>query len=409
MSWALVNKNSRLKILVMGYLVRGPLGGMAWHHMQYVLGLHNMGHEVYYVEDSGDDKYCCYNPETGSNNEDFSYGMRFAESFFDQLGLGNRWAYFDQHTGGWYGALADKAPDLFRSCDLLLNLSCSNPIRLWASEIPARILVDTDPVFTQIRNLTDQKRKSLTEQHNVFFSFGENISQGISIVPDDGIKWRPTRQPVVADVWPYSRGKTNGKFTTVMQWESYKSREYKSRRYGQKSDSFLEFLQLPELTNNQLQIAMGGGSAPRQELRKHGWQISNPSETVFDPWKYRKFIQRSKGEFSVCKHGYVVSNSGWFSERSAAYLMSGRPVVVQETGFSKWMETGEGVFSFNDVHDVLKAFDIINTNYPLQCKRAREVAQEYFSASKVLEELIESAMSQIKITSKIIEKDGSAF
>src|SRR5215217_1330879 len=77
------NSSSRLRIVVLGYLVRGPIGGMAWHHLQYVLGLHELGHDVRFVEDS-DDYPSCYDPERGVVDENPAYGLRFAAEAFDR-------------------------------------------------------------------------------------------------------------------------------------------------------------------------------------------------------------------------------------------------------------------------------------------------------------------------------------
>ena len=144
----------RMRIIVRGYLVRGPLGGIGWHHLQYVLGLVRLGHDVYFAEDS-DDYPSCYNPVTDVLDTDPSYGLDFARSAFARLELADRWAYYDAHTSRWYGPAAEKMLGLFKSADLLLNCSGINPLRDWHLNIPARALIDTDPVFTQIRHLTD--------------------------------------------------------------------------------------------------------------------------------------------------------------------------------------------------------------------------------------------------------------
>ena len=82
MTYRTVAPSDRLTVLVLGYLVRGPLGGMAWHHLQYVLGLAALGHDVYFLEDSGDSERCCYDPRRGMGS-DPSYGLEFAKSTFE--------------------------------------------------------------------------------------------------------------------------------------------------------------------------------------------------------------------------------------------------------------------------------------------------------------------------------------
>ncbi|MCU7817017.1 MAG: hypothetical protein KZQ81_17925 [Candidatus Thiodiazotropha sp. (ex Rostrolucina anterorostrata)] len=166
--------NQHLRIIVLGYIVRGPIGGLAWHHLQYVMALDRLGHNVYFVEDS-DDYPSCYNPTTHITDSDPSYGLKFTADAFKKVGLAERWAYYDAHVSRWFGPCADHILDICKTADLLLNLSGVNPLRSWLATIPKRALVDTDPVFTQLRHLTDSTARSLALQHNSFFSFGENI------------------------------------------------------------------------------------------------------------------------------------------------------------------------------------------------------------------------------------------
>ena len=144
---------SSVRIVVLGYIVRGPLGGLAWHHLQYVLGLAALGHDVWFLED-GDEYAGCYDPSRDMVGTDPSYGLTFTASAFERLGLADRWAYYDAHGTGWLGPAAPRIPEITGSADVLINLSGVNPIRDWAPHIPIRIFVDTDPAFTQIRHLT---------------------------------------------------------------------------------------------------------------------------------------------------------------------------------------------------------------------------------------------------------------
>jgi hypothetical protein len=381
---------SRLRVIVLGYIVRGPLGGLAWHHLQYVLGLARCGHDVYFVEDS-DDFPSCYDPTRGVVNADPTYGLEFTRRAFRRVGLADRWAYYDAHTARWLGPASDCIVRLSAHADLLLNISGVNPIRAWFADIPARALVDTDPVFTQVRHLTDAQARERAAQHTAFLSFGENIGRQHSAIPDDGFPWQPTRQPVVLDAWPVTPGPADGRFTTVMQWDSYPPREHNGRRYGMKSDSFGSYLDLPRRSPHHFELALGSTTAPRALLRRHGWRILDPLRPTKNPWAYQRYIQRSKGEFTVAKHGYVVGHSGWFSERSVAYLASGRPVITQETGFSDWLNPGAGILPFVRPEEALAAIDEVCARYDEHCRAARVVAEEFFDAQKVLPRLLEAA------------------
>jgi hypothetical protein len=272
---------------------------------------------------------------------------------------------------------------------LLINVSGVNPLRDWTKEIPRRILIDTDPVFTQIRHLTDPSAKHRAKQHNLFFSFGERISSGESSVPSDGFPWQATRQPVVMDCWKAVPAPSKKRFTTVMQWQSYPAVQYHGKRFGLKADSFEQFLDLPSRIDGTLELALGSSSAPREELRSRGWQLVNPLEITRDLWTYQDYIKRSTAEFSVAKQGYVTTNSGWFSERSACYLASGRPVVLQDTGFSRFLPGGFGLHSFHDIASAVAAIESIMSHYLRQCESAREIAYEFFNSDFVLNNLFE--------------------
>ncbi len=387
-----VGAHGRLRIIVLGYIVRGPLGGMAWSDLHYLMGLVDLGHDVYFVEDS-DDYPSCYDPARNTIGTDPSYGLEFAERAFLRVGFEDRWAYYDAHTRRWLGPCADRIVEICAGADLLLNLGGVNPLRPWLLPIPARVLVDKDPLFTQIRHLSDDTARDRARGHTAFFSFGENIGRVGCAVPADGFPWQSTRHPIFLDAWPVTPGPADGRFTTVMQWDSYAAREHGGCRYGMKSDSFTPYLDLPARAGRIFELAIGSSATPRAFLASRGWAVLDPVELSWDPWAYQRYIRESKAEWSVAKHGYVVSRSGWFSERSASYLASGRPVLVQETGFSDWLPTGAGVVPFTSPEEALAGVEMINSHYDFHSKTARALAEECFDSCKVLSRLIEDAMS----------------
>jgi hypothetical protein len=175
-----------------------------------------------------------------------------------------------------------------------------------------------------------------------------------------------------------------------MQWNSYPAEKYNGRKYGMKSESFGPFEELPGRVGSILELAATG--APQERLTHKGWLLRDAVELTRDPWVYQNYIQNSRAEFSVAKHGYVTSRSGWFSERSAAYLASGRPVLAQNTAFDTWLPTGSGVISFETPEEAVAGIDEINRRYEFHCNAARELVAEYFEASRVLNDLIERSM-----------------
>jgi hypothetical protein len=375
---------------VLGYVVRGPLGGMVWHHLHFLMGLARLGHDVYFLEDS-DDYPSCYDPTRDCTDADPSYGLKFAAKVFDAIGFRDRWAYYDAHRETWHGPRSGDVLSICADADLLLNLACVNPLRPWTRQTPVRAYIDEDPCFNQIRILQDPKAKARAAEHTVFFSFGENIAAGTARIPDVGVQWYATRQPVVLDVLAATPGNPDGKFTTVMQWQSYRSLEHDGGYYGMKADAFEPLLTLPSIVGRVFELAVGG--AVRELLESHGWCVKDPSSVSDDPWVYQDFVQRSKGEFGVAKHGYIVSRSGWFSERSVCYLAMGRPVLAQETGFSDWLQCDGGLVTFTNLEDAAAGIAEINAHYDRHCRLARDVAAEFFDYKKVLPALIERAMN----------------
>ncbi|MBE2215290.1 MAG: hypothetical protein IAE82_15565 [Opitutaceae bacterium] len=382
----------RLRIIVLGYVVRGPLGGMAWHHLQYVQGLARLGHDVWFVEDS-DDYPCCYDPERQVTDGDPSFGLRFAARELERIGLRDRWAYWDQHTGRWLGPHGAQMADTCRAADVVVNLCGVNPLREWTQVAPVRILVDGDPVFTQVRNLTDAWARERTRRHNAFFTYGENFGRSGCLMPDDGFPWKPIRQPVVVEALAVSPPRPDGAFSTVMQWRSYAAREWAGVTYGQKSETFPEFLELPGRSGAPLLLAAAGVAEQRESLLARGWRLTDAAAATRDVPTYEAFLRGSKAEWSVAKQGYVVARSGWFSERSCAYLAMGRPVVVQDTGLAGLFPLGEGVLTFGDCDEAVAALREVNQRYAFHCHRARSWVEEHFDASRILSSMLERGAS----------------
>lgn len=388
-----VPPETRLRVLVLGNVVRWPLGGLAWHYLQYPIGLAALGHDVWFVEDS-ENYESCYDPLLETVGTDPTYGLRFAAAAFSRIGLPDRWAYFDEPMNRWFGPAASSVVEVCRSADVLLNVSGLNPIRSWMEGVPARALIDTDPAFSQVKHLTDPAARARAQTHTHFFTYGGNIGRDGCTVPDDGFEWRPTRQPVVLDAWPVSPGPQRAPFTTVMQWDGDSAAYFGESVYGTRSASFDSYLDLPERSAERFELAVGSASAPRGLLTGKGWRIRDPRQPTRDPWAYQEYLRSSKGEFAVATAGYVTSRSGWFSERTCGYLASGRPAVVQDTGFSDWLPTGSGVVGFASPEEAIAGIEEVSRDYDRHCGAAREVVEVHFDARDVLTRLLDETSAE---------------
>jgi hypothetical protein len=382
---------SKLRIIVTGLIAQYPLGGVTWDYFQYVLGLAQMGHDVYYLEDTGQ---WPYNPQEGGLGKDCDFNVRYLAAVMSGYGLAERWAYRFPWQSQWFGLSDAKRQEVIGSADLLINVSGTLERPEDYRQVNRLAYIDSDPVFTQVKLARGQLDfRKWIDVHDVQFSFGECLS---AEVPETGHHWRPTRQPIVLSEWHPERP-FREVFTTVMNWTSYKPVVYGDRSYGQKDLEFLRFQELPRLIAPiALEIAVNTGKTrrtPRDLLAHKGWRVVDPAEVCPDLDSYRNYIESSKAEWSVAKNGYVIGRSGWFSCRSACYLAAGRPVAVQDTGFGSVLPTGEGLLAFSTVDEAVTSIKQIEADYRRHAKAAREIAAEYFDATTVLTHLVEEAMS----------------
>ena len=406
--------NSRLRIIVTGLIAQHPtLGGVTWDYLQYMLGLHRLGHDVFYFEDSGE---WPYNLDGGSTGNDWvardpSANINHLASIMSRFGMEGRWAYHFPIADQWFGLTDSKRKEVLQTADLLINVSGTLMDLSEYRLIPRRAYIDSDPVFTQLKlALGNLEFRARVDAHNVHFTFGETLA--IDHVPPTGHDWKPTRSPIVLDVWDAPPPVRNV-LTTVMNWTSYKPLQYKGKVYGQKDIEFKKFLQLPNLTRTvaRFEIAMPDlhhldweteqalsdpappPLSPTARLAQHGWSVVKPADHCGTLDAYRDYVQSSAAEWSVAKNGYVQGQSGWFSCRSSCYLAAGRPVVVQDTGFSKVIPTGNGILTFTTPDEAVHAVREVSGNLARHSAAARACAAEYFDARIILPQLIGEAMN----------------
>jgi hypothetical protein len=380
-----------MTIIVGGYIIGFPLGGMTWHHLNYLLGLHELGHEVWFLEDSG--SYSLpYNPTTWKCEADSTYGRAYLQRTFARYGLPLRYCYYSQFQNEYYGLNRLELNDLLKRADLLLCVSGVTPMREDRPRPRRSAVIDTDPVFTQLRMSHDAEFLRYYRQFDSVATFGRLIGTDLCPLPTHGINWIATNQPIALRHWPVVA--TNSRrFTTVGKWEHTIERhlEFNGQKYlASKGVEWMKVIDLPRRTQWELAIGMSTMSpAAKQQFTEHGWQLLDPEAATISCESYQGFIQNSAGEFTVAKEIYAGLPSGWFSDRSAAYLASGRPVVTQASGFDRWLPTGDGLFSYNTIDDAADALDKISAAYAHHSAAARRLAERYFDSNAVLTELLD--------------------
>jgi hypothetical protein len=373
-------------VVFAGCIGRFPVGGHAWVDMQYLLGLQDLGHDVYYLEDGGAGSWV-YNWETEEITTDLDYPTRYLRASLEPIGLGDRWIYRagDESVG------MDLQEFVERCSAAELLIVRASPIEIWRPEyeLPRRrIYIDSDPGFTQFRaHNRDATLIATVERCDELFTVGQRVGLRGCPVPTLDRHWHRMLPPVSLREWPTADGPPATHFTAVMQWRSYEEVEYQGVRYGNKDREFEQFLDLPRRTEQPFRIAVTG--IRPEALSPHGWEVTVGWQDSFTPASYRDFVRSSRAEFGVAKHGYVATRSGWVSDRSACYLSAGRPVLVQDTGLGETLPTGEGIVTFRDLSEAVRGVEAINADYAGHRRAARALAEEYFSASRVLTQVLE--------------------
>lgn len=309
-------------------------GGAVWAVLQYVLGLRRLGHEVHLVDPSGVDS-----------------ALKGVDIVLNSSGI--------------------LAPD-------------------WIEEIPIRVYLDVDPAFNQLWHQDGIDRRF--DGHTHFVTVGQAIGRDGCDVPTDGRDWIGTFPPVVLDEWPCAGDIETDALTTVANFRSYGSIHRDGVQYGQKVHSLRRLVDLPRHTNARFVLAMqthAGEGRDIAALAESGWEFVDPVVVAATSDDYRRFVQGSRAEIGIAKSGYVVSRCGWFSDRSACYLASGRPVVAEDTGFTQFLPTGEGLFAFNDEDGALAAISQLQSDYARHSRAARNLAEEYLDSDRVLTKLME--------------------
>jgi hypothetical protein len=387
-----------MKVVVTGVLATYPLGGVAWDYLAYVKGFRGLGAEVLYLEDTG---HWVYDPRRGTFTDAVEFNLHYLQNVLAAAGADMRdhWS-FRALDGAHYG-LAEAAVSRFcRQADLFLNVSGCCWFREAYRGARVAAYVDTDPGYSHAKlaavaqgtaSAEDAYSVDLIRSHDRFFTAAEAVGHPSCVLPDGGLEWQTTRQPIVLEDWPVAYRPDADTFTTVMSWKTDETPPtIGGVTYGGKDVEFVRFIDLPRHTATPLEIAVAG-NAPRERLRQHGWRVVDAAERSATMDAYRDYLRSARGEWSVAKQAYVATGSGWFSCRSACYLALGKPVVVQDTGFSRVHPTGAGLFAFTTMDEAAAAFDEIARNYRRHSEAARALAERDFDSRRVLERLCRDA------------------
>lgn len=384
------NMRRRLAI-VTGILGKYPLGGLSWVYLQYMLGLKALGWDVFYYEELGDG---ALDPYEGTPS--LRINLKYVAEEMARFGFSHRWLIrVVKVKGGYYvNGTPKSAENVLQGCDLFLNVSGS--VSLSRLNIPgAKVYVDTDPVFTQgSYHHPNGLFKEELMRHQAHFTYGWNVGRENFPIPSGIIRWKSTYPPCCMEMWENDTllPDGTGAFTTVSNWHSYGSVAHKGRKYlGRKDSQFKKFKTVPRRTGKDFEVALL--FHPRYFLdvlrfERNGWRMVDARVASVNTETFKEYIAGSKAEFSVAKHGYVAGKSGWFSDKSIYYLASGKPVILQDTGFSNFLPTGKGLFAFSSVEGAKDAVDRVCRDYSIHSRMAVRIARQHFEARSVLTSLL---------------------
>lgn len=375
-----------LRILLGGTFARVPgQGGLDWVVLQYVLGLRRLGHDVLLIEPVADsDLRPAESPLEASENA--AYFRRIVDSF-DLQGAA---ALLLEGSRQTVGLPYDDLDTYARDADLVIDIAGGLSGTDLLASPTVSLYLDLDPGFTQLWHAVEGIDMRF-EGHTHFATVGLSFDHAAGAIPRCGKDWITTAQPVVLDHWPYAERLERDAWTTVANWRGYGSIQVNGTFFGQKAHSWRRFIDLPRRTEARFELALAidpGEPDDLAALAANGWRLVDPRTVTSSPEAYRRFIQGSRGELGVAKSGYVEGRCGWFSDRSACYLASGRPVIAQETGFSEALPVGAGLFAFDTTEDIEAALEEMAQDYASQRRAARSIAEEHFASDLVLQRLL---------------------
>jgi hypothetical protein len=365
-------------------------GGAVWTRLSWALGMQKLGFDVYFLEQI--DRDSCVDASGAITGFEDCQNLKYFKKIMKKFGLDKSAALIYQNGEKIDGMSRHELADLISDADLMINITghlCLPSIKKCKAR---KIYIDLDPGFTQFWHEAGLLNGQL-DWHDFFFTIGEAIGTPGCSIPTGDIPWRTTRQPVVLDHWPFvSRGNPD-RFTTVAGWrDAYGPVEYGGQTFGLKVHQFRRFMNLPKSIPQSCEIALDIHSADNRDLDllyKNGWVIKDPRQLVPDPDMFRSYVQNSGAEFSVAKSTYVDTHSAWFSDRSVRYLASGKPVLIQDTGFSHVYPVGEGLLAFNTMEEAIAGAKSISENYASHCRAARSLAETWFDSDKVLAAMLD--------------------
>jgi hypothetical protein len=364
-------------------------GGEPWVRLSWIRGLQRLGFEVYFVEQMRPESFVDASGMVTSFDQ--SVNLAAFRDIAERFDLSDTSALIYGEAEKTFGLTYDQLLDISSHADILVNITGNLRLAEMKARVRRRVYIDEDPGFTQFW-YSQGVVNALLADHDFYFTVGENIGTRRCSIPVGDIRWHSYRQPVVLNDWPLQSSNPPYRFTTVASWRgSYGSVQVGDTTFGLKAHEFRKFVDLPMKVDAPFEIALDIHESDGEDLALlcgHGWRIVDPRVVAHEPLTFQRYIQASSAEYSVAQGMYVDTNSGWFSDRSVRYLASGKPVLVQDTGFSDNYPVGDGLLAFRNMGDAVTGAGAIFRDYANHSRAARALAEEYFDSDKVLADIL---------------------
>ena len=375
-------------IAVAGALAQRPgRGGHAWVFLQYLIGLRRLGWDVVFVDRLEPGMCVDQNGQPCSVEE--SENLAYVDRVMTEFGFAGCYCVLDSAGGCTFGLTRSELARKLTDSAFLLNVMGYLTDKELLAKPRRRVFLDIDPGFTQMwqaLGLAD-----MIAGHEVHVTVGENIGRADCAIPTCGVEWITTPPPVVLDEWPWTDQPATS-ISGIGSWRGpYGPVRYGDVDYGLRVHEFRRFADVPARCRSSVfDYALDIDPvdvADADLLERGGWRLSMPAAVAGTPGAYRDFIQGSVAEFMVAKSMYVRSRSGWFSDRSACYLASGRPVIAQDTG--RCDTHSAGLLTFRSADEAVDAVEQVLADYPRHRRAARQIAESSFDSDRVLGRLVD--------------------
>ena len=361
-------------------------GGHFWVYLNWALGLQALGCRVIWLEGI-DSQMPAHEAQTLIST---------LKSYLEPYGLAEHVALCSWDAEPLPRAMTEQCLDSEAASEahLLLNLAYSIPSQV-VERFHRKALVDIDPGLTQLwlsQGLIHPAR------HDIYFTIGETVGKAEARFPDCGLKWHYTPPAVFLPAWPTgptTLAHSRAAFTTVSGWWGEWIEYAGENVNNEKRTAFLAYADLPSHTSAHLELTLcltPDDEEDRRFLEQRGWKIRNSTEIASTPKQYRAYIQQSRGEFSCAKPSCMLLQNAWISDRTLCYLASGKPAIVQHTGPSNFLPDAEGLFRFRNREDAAHALNTVQSDYERHSRLARQLAEEYFDARKVVRSVLERTL-----------------